>query len=159
MRHFVAHRLAAFGPYEDAMPAGDPWLAHSMLSAPLNLGLPDPLEAARDAEHAFRAGRVPLASAEGFIRQLIGWRDYIWHLYWYLGERYPHLNRLHARRTLPRWFADLDADAVAARCLSDVLAGVRDRGWVHHIPRLMVLGNCGLQRGWRPHELADWFHR
>ncbi|MDI1466124.1 cryptochrome/photolyase family protein [Catellatospora sp. KI3] len=159
LRHFVDHRLAAFGPYEDAMLAGDPWLAHSMLSAPLNLGLLDPLAAARDAEHAFRQGRVPPASAEGFIRQLVGWRDYIWHLYWYLGERYPRANRLHARRTLPRWFAGLDADAVEARCLSDVLAGVRDRGWVHHIPRLMVLGNYGLQRGWRPGELADWFHR
>ncbi|BCJ76805.1 deoxyribodipyrimidine photo-lyase [Catellatospora sp. IY07-71] len=159
LRHFVRHRLGAFGPYEDAMLAGDPWLAHSMLSAPLNLGLLDPLDAVHRAEEAYRAGRVPLASAEGFIRQLIGWRDYIWHLYWHLGEQYRHRNRLGARRTVPGWFAELDADAVQARCLADVLAGVRDRGWVHHIPRLMVLGNYGLQRGWRPGELADWFHR
>ncbi|GAA1404075.1 cryptochrome/photolyase family protein [Catellatospora coxensis] len=159
LRHFVDHRLAAFGPYEDAMLAGDPWLAHSMLSAPLNLGLLDPLDAVRRAEAAYRAGRVPLASAEGFVRQLIGWRDYIWHLYWQLGEQYRDSNKLAARRALPRWFADLDADAVQARCLSDVLAGVRDRGWVHHIPRLMVLGNYALQRGWQPAELAGWFHR
>ncbi|RKE05244.1 deoxyribodipyrimidine photolyase-related protein [Catellatospora citrea] len=159
LRHFVTHRLAAFGPYEDAMLAGDPWLAHSMLSAPLNLGLLDPIDAVHRAEAAYRAGHVPLAGAEGFIRQLIGWRDYIWHLYWHLGARYPRTNRLAARHALPRWFADLDADAVQARCLSDVLAGVRDRGWVHHIPRLMVLGNYALQRGWRPAELADWFHR
>lgn len=159
LRHFLRHRLAAFGPYEDAMLAGDPLLAHSMLSAPLNLGLLDPVDVVHRAEDAYRAGRVPLASAEGFIRQLVGWRDYIWHLYWYLGEGYRHRNQLGARRTVPRWFAELDADAVQARCLSDVLAGVRDRGWVHHIPRLMVLGNYGLQRGWRPAELADWFHR
>jgi deoxyribodipyrimidine photolyase-related protein len=159
LEHFVAHRLPVFGPYEDAMLAGDPFLAHSMLSAAFNLGLLDPLEAVEQAEAAYRSGAAGLASVEGFVRQLIGWRDFIWHLYWYFEPGYRGTNELRASKPLPRWFAELDADAVEARCLSDVLAGVRDRGWVHHIPRLMVLGNYAMQRGWQPGALSDWFHR
>ncbi|WP_306216321.1 cryptochrome/photolyase family protein [Actinoplanes sp. RD1] len=159
LRHFVDHRLADFGPYEDAMLAGDPFMAHSMLSAPLNLGLLDPLEIVERAEAAYRSGAAPLNSVEGFTRQIIGWRDFIWHLYWYFEPSYRGSNELGATTALPKWFAELDADAVEARCLSDVLSGVRDRGWVHHIPRLMVLGNYALQRGWHPGRLSDWFHR
>ena len=159
MRHFVEHRLPTFGPYEDAMLAGDPLMSHSMLSAAFNVGLLDPLEAVHAAEEAYRSGAAPLASVEGFVRQIMGWRDFVWHLYWYFEPDYRASNELHAGRELPRWFAELDADAVEARCLSDVLAGVRDRGWVHHIPRLMVLGNYALQRGWRPEAVSDWFHR
>jgi deoxyribodipyrimidine photolyase-related protein len=159
LEHFVRHRLALFGPYEDAMLAGDPWMAHSMLSAPINLGLLDPLEVVHRAEDAYRRGQAPLSSVEGFVRQLIGWRDFIWHLYWYFEPGYRASNELGADGALPRWFAELDAGAVEAKCLSDVLAGVRDRGWVHHIPRLMVLGNYALQRGWDPAQVSDWFHR
>lgn len=159
LRHFLRDRLPHFGPHEDAMLAGDPWMAHSLLSAPMNLGLLDPLECAYAAEDAYRAGHVPLAGAEGYIRQLIGWRDYIWHCYWHFGRQYRHRNAFAARRPLPSWFAELDADAVQARCLRDVLADVRDHGWVHHIPRLMVLSSYALQRGWRPGAVADWFHR
>ncbi len=157
--HFLDTRLAAFGPYEDAMLAGDPWMAHSLLSGALNLGLVDPLDVVTQVEQRFRAGGVPLASAEGLIRQVIGWRDYIWNLYWHLGPEYRQRNALQASTDLPGWFADLDADAVQARCLSSVLGGVRDHGWVHHIPRLMVLGNYAMQRGWSPQQLTDWFHR
>ncbi|MEU8238120.1 cryptochrome/photolyase family protein [Actinoplanes missouriensis] len=159
LRHFVKHRLPLFGPYEDAMLAGDPLMAHSMLSASINLGLLDPLEVVEQAEAAYRKKGVDLQSVEGFVRQILGWRDFIWHLYWYFEPGYRNADELGARRELPGWFQRLDADAVEARCLSDVLAGVRDRGWVHHIPRLMVLGNYAMQRGWRPGALADWFHR
>ncbi|GAA2518801.1 deoxyribodipyrimidine photo-lyase [Winogradskya humida] len=159
LRHFVTHRLPIFGPYEDAMLAGDPLMAHSLLSAPLNLGLLDPLEVVERAEAAYRSGAAPLNSVEGFVRQIIGWRDFVWHLYWHFEPGYHRSNKLGATTPLPKWFAELDADAVEARCLSDVLAGVRDRGWVHHIPRLMVLGNYAMQRGWRPGAMADWFHR
>ncbi|WP_181765515.1 cryptochrome/photolyase family protein [Streptomyces albidus (ex Kaewkla and Franco 2022)] len=159
LRHFVEHRLATFGPYEDAMLTGDWMMSHSVLSASMNLGLLDPAECARAAETAFREGQVPLRSAEGYIRQLIGWRDYVWHVYWHFGPGYRRRNALRARRRIPGWFAGLDADSVQARCLSTVLRDVRDRGWTHHIPRLMVLGNYGLQRGWNPAELSDWFHR
>jgi deoxyribodipyrimidine photolyase-related protein len=157
--HFLAHRLRDFGPYEDAMLRGDPYMAHSMLSASLNLGLLDPLDVVRRAEKAYRDEGAPLSSVEGFCRQIMGWRDYVWHCYWHFGERYPRANALAARRSLPSWFWDLDADHVSAACLGDVLAGVRDRGWVHHIPRLMVLGNLALQRGWDPAAVTEWFTR
>jgi deoxyribodipyrimidine photolyase-related protein len=157
---FLSERLPTFGPYEDAMLAGDWTMAHSLLSATMNLGLIDPLEAARGAEQAYRDGAAPLQSVEGYIRQLIGWRDYVWNIYWHVEEPdYRKRNYLAAHEQIPRWFLELDADAVEARCLSDVLRGLRDRAWVHHIPRLMVLGNYALQRGWNPEQLMDWFHR
>ena len=159
LQHFLAHRLTSFGPVEDAMLAGDPWMAHSLLSAPLNLGLLDPLDVAEQAERAYRAGEIPLSSAEGFIRQVIGWRDYVWQLYWQQPADYRYLNKLQADVPLPDWFKNLDADAISARCLSGVLGDLRDHAWVHHIPRLMVLGNYALQQGWNPQELTDWFHR
>ena len=123
------------------MLAADPVLAHSHLSPALNLGLLDPLECVRAAEQAYRAGDAPVASVEGFIRQIIGWRDYVWHLYWHFGQDYRHHNRLRARRTAAGLLPGLDADAVQARCLSDGLAQVREHGYAHHIIRLMVLGN------------------
>jgi deoxyribodipyrimidine photolyase-related protein len=158
LQAFVRDRLPLFGPQQDAMLAADPVMAHSLLSAALNLGLLDPVECAHAAEDAYRAGRVPLASAEGFIRQLIGWRDYVWQLYWHFGDDYRHRNALRAHTPLPSWFTGLDAESVSARCLSDALAQVREHGYAHHILRLMVLGNYALQRGWDPAELTSWFH-
>ncbi|MFC5286446.1 cryptochrome/photolyase family protein [Actinokineospora guangxiensis] len=157
LRRFIEHRLPTFGRYEDAMLAGDWAMSHSLLSVPLNLGVLDPLRVAEAAESAYRAGHVGLAAAEGFIRQVLGWREYMWHLYWHFGPDYTDANALRAKRPLPEWWRDLDAEAVSARCLSDALAGVRDRGWVHHIPRLMLLGNHALQRGYSPAELTEWF--
>jgi deoxyribodipyrimidine photolyase-related protein len=155
---FVQNRLPAFGPQQDAMVAADPVMAHSLLSAALNLGLLDPVECAQAAEAAYRSGDAPLASVEGYVRQIIGWRDYVWHLYWHFGSDYRHRNALRARTPLPDWFTGLDADAVQARCLKDALAQVREHGYAHHIIRLMVLGNYALQRGWDPAELTSWFH-
>lgn len=157
LRHFVKHRLEHFGPYEDAIMEEDWAMAHSLLSVPLNHGVLHPLDAVHAAEQAYRDGDVPLASAEGFIRQVLGWREYVWQLYWRFGRGYTRRNTLRARTPLPEWFASLDADAVTAACLRSALEGVRDRGWVHHIPRLMVLGNHALQRGYHPAELNEWF--
>ncbi|MDR7362235.1 deoxyribodipyrimidine photolyase-related protein [Marmoricola bigeumensis] len=157
--HFLEHRLEVFGTYEDAVLHDDPWMAHSLVSAPLNLGLLDPLDVVRRAAERHATDGTRLASVEGFVRQVMGWRDYVWHLYWHLGEDYRHRNALRARRRIPGWFADLDADATEAACLSHTLAGVHAHGWVHHIPRLMILGSYALQRGWDPAELTDWFHR
>ncbi|MFE3991811.1 cryptochrome/photolyase family protein [Streptomyces goshikiensis] len=159
LRRFVEHRLAGFGAHEDAMLAADPVLSHSLLSAPLNLGLLHPAECVERAEAAWRAGEAPLNSVEGFVRQIAGWREYVWHLYWYFGEEYRTSNALGHTAPLPSWWNELDADAVTARCLSTVLRQVRDTGWTHHIPRLMVLGGYALQRGWDPAALTDWFHR
>ncbi|MDP1876325.1 MAG: cryptochrome/photolyase family protein [Actinomycetota bacterium] len=156
---FITHRLPKFGPHEDAMLSGDPWMAHSMLSAPMNLGLLEPVEVVARAEGAYRRGEAPLGSVEGFIRQVLGWRDFVWHLYWHLPASYRDLNELRATEPLPDWFAELDAGSVDAACLSGILADVRDHGWVHHIPRLMVLGNYAMQRGWDPAQVTDWFHR
>ena len=154
---FVEHRLAQFGPYEDAVMGADWSMAHSLLSVPLNLGLLDPLEVVDAVLAAYRAGRVPLQSAEAITRQVVGWREWAWQLYWALGQEYAVGNALGADATVPQWFADLDADAVQAACLRSALTDVRDRGWSHHIVRLMVLGNWALQRGYDPAATAAWF--
>ena len=163
LRDFLDNRLGAFGPHEDAMLRDERWLAHSLLSPALNLGLLDPLDVVVRAEQRYRdsvadGDPLPLNSVEGFVRQVMGWRDYIWHTYWHLGRHHRHANALRALEPVPGWLADLDDAAVDAACLSDVLGDLRRDGWVHHIPRLMVLGNYGLQRGFSPAELTEWFH-
>ncbi|MCF2527214.1 cryptochrome/photolyase family protein [Yinghuangia soli] len=159
LERFVAHRLSAFGTYEDAVLSADPVMSHSLLSAPLNLGLLDPAECVAAAEAAWRAGAAPLNSVEGFVRQVAGWREYVWQLYWHFGVDYRTNNALGHTAPLPQWFLDADADAVEANCLATTLAQVRDTGWTHHIPRLMILGSHALQRGWDPAAVTDWFHR
>jgi deoxyribodipyrimidine photolyase-related protein len=155
--HFIGRRLPMFGRYEDAMLGADWAMAHSLLSVPLNLGVLHPLDAVHAAERAYRDGAAPLAAAEGFIRQILGWREYMWQLYWHFGPDYLDSNHLDAHATLPDWWTELDAGAVDAECLRQALAGVRDRGWAHHIERLMVLGSHALQRGYDPRALSDWF--
>ena len=155
---FIEHRLPAFGPYEDAALTGDWSMAHSLLSVPMNLGLLDPLEVIDAVVTAGERGSAPLASVEGFVRQVMGWRDYVWHLYWHFGPDYVDTsNALDAHVPLPAWFRDLDADAVQARCIATALREVRERGWNHHILRLMVLGNWALQRAYDPREVTEWF--
>ena len=157
LTRFLEHRLDNFGRYEDAM-MGDDWaMAHSLLSVPLNLGVLHPLDVVHAAERAYREDGAPLAAVEGFIRQILGWREYMWHLYWHFGRDYERNNKLEARTHLPDWWANLDADAVDAECLKSALQGVRDRGWTHHIQRLMVLGNFALHRAYHPGELTEWF--
>ncbi|MGN9910916.1 cryptochrome/photolyase family protein [Phytohabitans sp. LJ34] len=157
-QHFLIHRLPHFGRADDML-ADDPWLSHSGLSTSFNMGLLEPLPAVRQAEEEFRAGHAPLSSVERFVRQVIGWRDYLWHLYWYLDAGYPAGAHTRGRSSIPDWFATLDAESVHARCLSAALAAVRDRGWTHHAVRQAVLGNYAVQRGWRPTDLVDWFER
>ena len=157
LAQFIEHRLALFGRYEDAMLSDDWAMSHSLLSVPLNLGVLHPLDAVHAAEQAYRDGAAPLPAVEGFIRQILGWREYMWQLYWHFGPEYLDSNHLGAHTALPDWWTNLDADAVQAECLRQALAGVRDRGWAHHIQRLMVLGNHALQRGYSPRALSDWF--
>ena len=155
---FLQDRLASFGPFEDATLAGDWTMAHSLLSAPMNLGLLNPREVVDRvaAEHA--AGRVGIASAEGMVRQIAGWRDYIWHMYWHLGEDYAATsNKLDARVDLPRAMLELDAASIEANCLSSTIGDLHEHGWAHHIQRLMIIGNWSLQRGYQPKQLNDWF--
>jgi deoxyribodipyrimidine photolyase-related protein len=157
LQHFIDRRLGAFGRYEDAMLSEDWAMSHSLLSVPLNLGVLHPLDAVHAAEQAYRNGAAPLAAVEGFIRQILGWREYMWQLYWHFGPEYLDNNQLGAHTELPDWWTGLDADAVSAECLRQALAGVRDRGWAHHIQRLMVLGSHALQRGYDPRALSEWF--
>lgn len=157
LRSFVADRLPLFGRYEDAMLGADWAMAHSLLSVPLNFGVLHPLDAVHAAEQAYRDDLAPLAAVEGFIRQILGWREYMWQLYWHFGPEYLDNNSLGAHTPLPDWWSDLDADSVDAECLREALDGVRTRGWAHHIQRLMILGSHGLQRGYQPRELSDWF--
>lgn len=158
LEDFVRHRLPSFGAYEDAALVDDWPMAHALLSVPLNLGLLDPIEVIDRVVEEWRAGRAPLASVEGFVRQVMGWRDYVWHLYWHFGPDYvAESNALDARVPLPEWFRDLRWDDVRARCLSTALREVHERGWNHHIIRLMVLGNWALQRAYDPREVTEWF--
>jgi deoxyribodipyrimidine photolyase-related protein len=157
LERFLTARLPTFGAYQDAMLDGDWAMSHALLSVPLNLGLLDPLRVVRAAERRHRDGSAPLNSVEGFIRQILGWREWVWHLYWYFGPDYLEHNALRAETRLPAWWRRLEPERVTARCLRTALTGVRDRGYAHHIQRLMVLGNHALQRGYAPGELTDWF--
>ena len=136
---------------------GDWAMSHSLLSPALNLGLLDPTEVIERVLVAYHQGGVGLSSAEGFIRQVMGWRDWVWHLYWHLGPDFTEENYLDHQAPLPTWWLELDATDIRSRCIAHVLGEVHTRGWTHHINRLMVLGSFALQRGFSPRELNDWF--
>ncbi len=153
LRHFVDEVLPMFGPHEDAMLADNWHLAHSMLSPYLNAGLLLPAEVCDAAEGAYRAGDVPIASAEGFIRQIIGWREYIWGIYWLRPEQLDQ-NVLGNDEPLPPAFAG-DARTDMA-CVQGTLDDLDARGWIHHIPRLMVLSNIANLVGVDPRPVHDW---
>ncbi len=153
LSHFVTEVLPAFGPHEDAMLSDNWHLAHSMLSPYLNNGLLLPGEVCEAVVGAYRTGRVPIASAEGFIRQVIGWREYVWGLYWRWMPEYRDENALGAERALP---PSLTTGATSMRCVASCVADVEQRGWAHHIQRLMVLGNLALLAGVDPRQVTDW---
>ena len=152
--HFVTRLLPEFGPHEDAMTTASWHLAHSLLSPYLNIGLLTPAEVCDAVQSAFEGGAVPIESAEGFIRQVIGWREYVWGLYWLWMPEYADANALEARRPLPPVFSD--PSRTKMRCVSATLTDVQDRAWAHHIQRLMVIGNLSLIAGLDPQQLTDW---
>ena len=151
---FIEHRLGAFGPYEDAMWSGEPFLYHSALSAAGNLKLLDPRECVRKAIDAYESGRAPLNSVEGFVRQWIGWREFIRGIYWTQGEDYPNRNGLEHDGALPGLYWSGDTDMA---CMRDCIGGVLEHGYAHHIPRLMVMGNFAMLAGVHAREVADWY--
>jgi deoxyribodipyrimidine photolyase-related protein len=157
LENFLAHGLAEFGPYEDAMPRASWNGYHSLLSPYLNNGLLHPREVVNAALERHAEGDIPLASIEGFIRQVIGWREYVNGLYWHFGVEYRRENGLNARRTLLPLFED--PSRTSMECVRSVVGDVHDRAWVHHIPRLMVLANLGLLSGVDPGEFLDWMRR
>ncbi|MEZ5216181.1 MAG: cryptochrome/photolyase family protein [Ilumatobacteraceae bacterium] len=151
--HVIAEVLPVFGPHEDAMSSANWHLAHTLLSPAINLGLLTPDEVCASADDAYRSGTVPLASAEGFIRQILGWRDYVWGVYWLWMPDYRGANELEATMPLPPLY---HGTATEMRCVASVLRDVHDHGWTHHIARLMVLGNLALLSGTDPWELTEW---
>ena len=154
LNYFVEQILPVFGEHEDAMLNSNWHLAHSLLSPYLNNGLLLPMEVIRAAESAYRSGDVPINSAEGFIRQILGWREYIWNCYWRWMPDYAGMNELQAERDLPRMF--LDPEATQMSCMKSVVHNVQQRSYAHHIERLMVLGNFSLIAGINPQQLTSW---
>jgi deoxyribodipyrimidine photolyase-related protein len=151
---FVAHRLPRFGDYQDAMASAEPMLFHALVSTSLNTGLLTPRECCEAAEAAFRAGRAPLNATEGFVRQILGWREYVRGIYWLKMPEYAATNALEAKRPLP-WF--YWSGETRMNCLRHVVRQTQDHAYAHHIQRLMVTGNFALIAGLDPAEVNLWY--
>jgi len=154
LKNFLDNHFKNFGPYEDAMTSENWALHHSLLSPYLNNGLLHPSEVVDAALKRFEKGDIPIQSAEGFIRQIIGWREYVNGMYWYLGQDYKELNHLNANRKLPPLFTD--PDKTKMNCIKTTVSDINQRGWVAHIPRLMLLSNLALITGTNPQQFLQW---
>ncbi len=152
--HFVEAGLAGFGNYQDAMLTGQRFLYHSVLSIYLNCGLLDPLDLCRKIDAAFRAGRVPLNAAEGYIRQVIGWREYVRGIYWMKMPDYAASNTFGHSRPLPDFYWTGETKML---CVREAVTQTREEAYAHHIQRLMVTGNFALLAGVSPQALHEWY--
>lgn len=153
-QHFLDFSLPSFGDYQDAMAEGEPYLFHARISAALNIGLLDLRQLCADVENAHRQGRVPLNAAEGFIRQLIGWREYVRGIYWLRMPDYAALNVFGNRRPLPAFYW---TGRTEMRCMAQAIGQTLELGYAHHIQRLMVTGNFALLAGIAPAAICDWY--
>ena len=151
---FISERLPLFGKYQDAMKQGEPKLFHSMISAALNCGLLGPHEIIKKAELAYHSGHAPLNSVEGFIRQILGWREYVRGLYWLKMPDYAKTNALNATRPLPDFYWSGKTDM---NCMAQVIEETRQNAHAHHIQRLMITGNFALLAGINPPEIEAWY--
>jgi deoxyribodipyrimidine photolyase-related protein len=151
---FIDQALPSFGDYQDAMLLGEPFLYHAAISQYLNCGLLDPLRVCRQVEAAYRAGTVPLNAAEGFIRQIIGWREFVRGIYWLTMPGYAQSNFFGHTRPLPGFYWTGDTDMV---CVQAVVSQTRELAYAHHIQRLMVTGNFALLAGIDPHAVHEWY--
>ena len=151
---FIAQRLCDFGNYQDAMIQDEPFMYHAHIGACLNIGLLTPLEVISRAEHAYHDAIAPLNGVEGFIRQILGWREYIRGIYWHFMPDYADYNALHADRPLPSFFWDGKTDM---NCLKQSFSQTITHAYAHHIQRLMVIGNFSLLAGLSPKEVNEWF--
>ena len=153
-KHFLNVALPRFGDYQDAMRGGDPFLFHSIISLYLNCGLLGPLEVCRAAEAEFQAGRAELNAVEGFIRQIIGWREYVRGVYWLKMPDYARSNALNAKLPLPAFYWTGNTEMA---CVSACVRQTMDEAYAHHIQRLMITGTFALLAGVDPHELHEWY--
>jgi len=154
LQRFVTERLPLFCRYQDAMWPGEPWLHHAHLAAALNLKLLNPREVVDAAVAAYRAGTAPLASVEGFVRQILGWREYVRGIYWTRMPGYAALNALEAHEDLPAWYW---TGATHMACLRDAIGQTLQHGYAHHIQRLMVTGLFALMYGVHPQQVHAWY--
>ena len=151
---FIKERLPTFGHYQDAMIENEPWMFHSHLSFYLNCGLLLPLECVEAAEQAYNDGNAPLNAVEGFIRQIIGWREYVRGIYWLRMPEYKQFNYLQAEHNLPDFFWHSET---IMNCMHQCIQETKQNAYAHHIQRLMVLGNFALIAGLHPDEVNEWY--
>lgn len=152
--HFVDQRLNNFGKYQDAMVLDEPWVYHSHIGFYLNAGLLLPAEVISAAETAYHSGHVPLNSVEGFIRQILGWREFVRGIYWLKMPDYADLNFFEAKRDLPEFYWSGETKML---CLAQAVDATKKYAYAHHIQRLMVLGNFALLAGLSPEQVNEWF--
>lgn len=153
LQDFIEHRLPHFGHYQDAMATGAPFLFHSLLSAPLNLHMLDPREVIEAAIAAYEAEHAPLNAVEGFVRQVLGWREYVRGIYWWRMPAYADMNELEADLPMPAFMWDADTDM---NCIRQSVGQLVDHAYAHHIQRLMVLGLFSMLLGVRPYDVHRW---
>jgi deoxyribodipyrimidine photolyase-related protein len=154
LQHFIKDALPRFGDYQDAMKQGEPFLYHSIISPYLNCGLLEAREVCVAAERAYQKGTAPLNAVEGFIRQVLGWREYVRGIYWLKMPHYATTNALNAARKLPPFFWTADTQM---NCIKQVVQETSVHAYAHHIQRLMVTGNFALLAGVAPQEIEDWY--
>ena len=154
LTRFIDRGLPWFGDYQDAMVSEQPFMYHSLISAYINAGLLDPLRCCERAVAAYHDGHAPLNAVEGFVRQIIGWREFVRGLYWLKMPEYAALNELDADRPLPEFYWTGETDMA---CLADAVRNTKQYAYAHHIQRLMVLGNFALLTGVAPDAINEWF--
>jgi deoxyribodipyrimidine photolyase-related protein len=154
LRDFIAHRLPGFGDWQDAMKTGEPFLFHAVISPALNLGLLGPREICAAAEAAWRGGHAELNAVEGFIRQILGWREFIRGIYWLHMPGYASKNFFSATRKLP-WF--YWTGETRMNCLRQAITSTIAHAYAHHIQRLMITGNFALLAGLHPDAVDEWY--
>ena len=154
LEQFVDQALPTFGDYQDAILEGEPFLYHSVLAQYINVGLLNPMEVCRRVERAYYDGHAPLNAVEGFIRQIIGWREYMRGVYWLKMPGYTDQNFLTATRALPDFYWTGDTDMA---CMAAAIKQTREQAYAHHIQRLMVTGNFAMLAGIDPHQVHEWY--
>jgi deoxyribodipyrimidine photolyase-related protein len=154
--HFITTRLPTFGPYQDAMVTGQYTMWHALLSPYINIGLLHPLEVVQAVIQAYEANDLDLSSVEGFVRQVIGWREYMRGVYAFSPDDYADRNWFEHDRPLPEFF--WDASQAKMNCLHQCLEQTEQTGYAHHIQRLMILSNFALITGISPQAIENWFH-
>ena len=155
LERFINERLASFGDYQDAMIEGEPFMYHAHLSGYFNVGILSAKHAVESVLRAYDLGHAPLNAVEGFIRQILGWREYVRGIYWLKMPEYQTMNALKAQRPLPQFFWSAET---TMNCMHHCIKQTKEHAYAHHIQRLMVLGNFALLTGLHPDEVNEWYH-